>query len=152
MTNKKTKNKKQDSHFQFGIALTALSITTAGLGIGMFYFASRAKTVEEQKYLDVYPYIMEQIASECSNVRGQNLLTINEDEDGNKVSIEKIQTVKFVNCDIDTYGISKDGDPYVSYNYKELDPDTGEVASSGHKTLYFQYDEKINTYASALGD
>ena len=153
MANKKTrKSAKQDDHFKFGIALTALSITTAGFGFGTLYFAVRAKTTEEQKYLDVYPYVMSRIASECSNIRGQNQLTINQDENGNKISVEKNQATKFVNCDIDKYGVSKDGDPYVSFNYRELNPETGEVVSNGHNTIYFQHDTESGHYATAIGD
>ncbi|MBR1796035.1 hypothetical protein IJ765_02120 [Candidatus Saccharibacteria bacterium] len=153
MTNKKMKKmQKQDGYFKFGIALTILSIVTAGLGISTLYFATRAKTIDEQKYLDAYSYIMSQIASECSNIRGRNHLTINQDENGNKVSIEKTQATKFVNCDIDKYGISSDGDPYVSFNYRELDSDTGEVILNGHSTLYFQRNTDSGYYATAVGD
>lgn len=149
MANKKSNKKqpKKDDTWKFGVALTALAISTAGLGVGTLYGITHMKTAEEQKYLDLYPYLMRWTAEECSAIRGGDYQYWITDENGNRKLIAGDS--KNVNCWFDSYGISKDGDPYVSYKYQYTDDSgvpTGEMKTS---TLYYQYDAERDTYARA---
>ncbi|MDO4987082.1 MAG: hypothetical protein Q4E46_02075 [Candidatus Saccharibacteria bacterium] len=135
-----TKNKKsaeQKEYKRFGMAIITMSIIIFCLSLGLVFCIGKIKTKDEQKYLNFYPEIMRSIAEECEPVRGDGYPTAEENDRGELVIVQpgKISNVE---CKMDSYGISKDNNPYVSFYYRAVNQTDGTPESEWrHRTMYF---------------
>lgn len=138
----KTKSKTDRTKIYIGV-IVALAVVIAGLVGGLAYAVARMSFYDESKYLAVYEHLMQRYPElKCSDEDKSAMLRAEEGEeepsDYNRV------------CVMTGYGISKDGDPYVSYTQYKYDKNTHEKIDEGTKlTLYFQHHN--GGYAEALG-
>lgn len=145
--NKNSSKKSGKDHYESGKMLACLiivlTILVAGLTGGLIYAVAHMKTAEEKEYLVVYEHLMQRYPElKCAD--GDRAAMVRAEEGEEEPS--KYNHV----CVMTDYGISKDGDPYVSYVQYKYDKNTHEKIDEGTEiTLYFQY--RNDGYAEALG-
>lgn len=153
--NKNSSKKSGKDHYESGKMLACLiivlTILVAGLTGGLIYAVAHMKTAEDKEYLAVYEHLMQRYPElRCTM---EDALYDPDSELGDTVyagmkrdkSIQEAHT-----CVMTDYGVSKDGDPYVSYIRYSYNPETHEQKGEGEKlTLYFQHSD--DHYAEALG-
>lgn len=139
-----TKNAKCDCHPSFFTGIVVMLAVVIALCIAeLAYLTMQQKDYKEQEYLDVYPHLLERyVEYRCSEADTKR--HANQEEAG-----EEVDTLATV-CEMTDYGVSKDGDPYVTYTQYMSDTRTHEpVDASKEYTYYFQHRDH-GGYADAL--
>ena len=111
--------------------ILALVITVAILFCGLIWCGIHMKSGADKEYLSVYGHLM---------YRYPHLICQESTEDTNYV------------CEMTQYGVSQDGNPYVSYTVQAYDATTHQPKGEAENlTLYFQKrSDAIKGYAEAL--
>ena len=124
---KKQKNKK--SQTKYPCIIIVLCVAIACLIGGVIYCGTNMKSYEEREYLDVYEHLLSSyVFRSCDELMGNDAYV----------------------CQIDSYGVSKDGDPYVKFKATEYNTEghepTGKVQMG---TIYFDH-MGPNEYGEAM--
>lgn len=132
--------KQKDQIKKYNIIIAVLSVAVVVLG-GLFVYAStKTKTRTEEQYLAVYDYLMHVYPGMVCDQPGWKT----EDKAAGKNYV----------CTEKSYGISKDGDPYVSFIQEEYDGATHEkTGNDNNLTIYFERGDEKSTFGfgEALG-
>ena len=124
---------KQKEIKKYKTIITILSVAVLVLGGFLAYMCTRTKSETEEKYLAVYEYLM--------NVYPDRICS----QPGWKTD-DKASGKNYV-CTEKEYGISKDGDPYVSFRQEEYDNATHEkTGKTDNLTIYFEKGDEKSTY------
>lgn len=145
----KTKNQSKKpgkDHYESGKTLACLiivlTVLVAGLTGGLIYAITQMKTAEEREYLAVYEHLMEHYPERKCEIENKS------QDIAAKEKGEEFLDVR--TCVTTDYGISKDGDPYVSYVQYISNPKTHERKDEKKFTLYFQH--RGDYYTEAVGE
>lgn len=132
--------------------IAILALLSAGLLGALIATATQVMTGEEKEYLDVYEHLMSRYPEMKCDIEDNVNVTLVQDEDGEYVGVVKDEEVPDTRtCMMTGYGVSKDGDPYVSYTETRYNPKTHEQKGEPKNfTLYFQHHN--GGYAEALGE
>ncbi len=126
-TTKNSKTKKQPEDKKLIIILLISMLLLTGALIACIF---NIKTSTDKEYLDVYEHLLRNyIIEKCPEAENYNTV-----------------------CLMKEYGVSKDGDPYVTYIRQKYDQQTHEKINEEHiYTLYFQHrKDAIDGYSEAL--
>jgi len=152
MVKAKTKNKQDRTRIYIGVIII-LAVAVVGLLGGLIFTATRtaARTYEEKEYLAVYEHLMSRYPEMKCVAEDDVNITAVQDEDGKYLGVVQDEDIPDTRtCTMTGYGVSKDGDPYVSYAQQTYDPKTHEKkGEEEHLTVYFQHYN--GHYADALG-
>lgn len=140
---------KRDLAKPYKIATIVLAAISVGLLGGLIFAVTQ--TSEEKEYLGVYEHLMQRYPELKCESGSREQITAVQDDNGKYIGMlkdEKLPDTRV--CMMTDYGVSKDGDPYVSYVQRTYDPETHEQKSAKNMTLYFQHYN--GHYAEALGE
>lgn len=126
------KKQKSNPTKPYKITIIILAIIIVGLLSGLIFTITQTKSSTEREYLALYEHLMTRYPEfKCK---------------------ENTPTENYT-CIMTDYGISRDGDPYVSYMQYTSDATTHKQKDEGTSiTLYFQHpNQPGDSYGEALG-
>lgn len=147
-------NAKKDSTKAYKGAIIALAVVSVGLIGGLIYAITQIPSYEEREYLDLYGYLMERYPeARCESMnQTRKIAILDENDESHQPALDNKWDEEYYACMTTGYGVSKDGDPYVSYSVIVTDPRTHEFIREEKDTVYFQHrHDGVNGYSEALG-